>query len=754
MSTPPERRLSEVARPGRLLRGRLWLGPLLLRRLLRISRRGWLLVGAMLAVASFISPIGVSAAADDQNGDDDDDDDPIVPPKDIAIDAHPVFGDGSLPPGGWAEIVVRIGNEGADPYRGRVTVSGADPSSSPEHATRTEATFSAGAGSRVSIRLPVRVADTGAPEVNVVDDDGRKVYVRSFSPAYHDDALLVDVARASALGAALRGASVGSRFSAWGDGFAYGGSRGGSGGPDPLIQVTSPAYDEVTGDPLLPRHAAGYARVSAVVMRSDELVRLPPAELEALAAYLLAGGTLGVVITRPEDLRAPVVVSLCGDALRELDAVAATTAPVVRPVARVSGPGAAGPNGVVLPAAPSPGPTIEGHLKSYEGGNVVPSRYGGSGAYGLGQVHVLGFDPQTRPAVDAPWVHLRMADLLRRADERKAGALFRPGEPHQRAAQIRAQLDPNESARWAILAATMLLLAYAILAGPANFTFWRRRGKPLLALGWMGALSAATFGAVLLIGVLAKGCSGEARHLTMIEAGAGMETGTSRRWRGFFVPSAQALTVTATTLSGVVSAEDTGSLYDDLEQELALDRDGLRLRDVALRPWETLVVREDGLADLGGGIAILGHAERVDVINRTEHDLTGLVLFLPMQGSGTEETRYLERLEAGGRVDSAAMKQVKRVVMKVTSTGPLGSLDLLGFDVVRIIPRLERAAPGLHDSWMAVSDAVAGNRDWFPQDVPVLLAAWDDEGAVSTDSGLGVASDRTLVRIVGWGGDP
>ena len=45
------------------------------------------------------------------------------------------------------------------------------------------------------------------------------------------------------------------------------------------------------------------------------LSRLVGAELDALAGYVLAGGTLAINIVRPEDLRHPTLVSLVGGAI-------------------------------------------------------------------------------------------------------------------------------------------------------------------------------------------------------------------------------------------------------------------------------------------------------------------------------------------------------------------------------------------------------------------------------------------------------
>jgi len=680
--------------------------------------------------------------------DEDEDDEGVDKPDNIEILASPIFGPQSLPRGGWGELLVRITNDGKKPYKGRVVAYGGLSSWSDDEEATSHASFSAGAGATVSLRIPIRVSDNHEPAVRVFDEDGEKIHQQAFARNVDNRSILVDVAKTSALGAALRGTPVGSRYDPW-----SGPMRGSWSGTTShaTVDVVSPAYDVVTGDPLLPRRAAGYARISAVIVRSEELVRLPPLEMEALATFVASGGTLAVIITRPEDLRAPVLVSLCGDAIRELDAVEATRDPVVAPVPNPGGPSM---GGRALPAARAPAAEVDEALKSYEGGNLRPSIYGGSAAYGLGQVHLLGFDPQTKPAVDSEWVHLRVVDMVRRANERMSGALFRPGSPHNYVSEVRQQLDPNESSRWSILLSALLLLAYAVVAGPGNFTFWRRKGQPLRALVWLPVMSIAAFGAVVVMGVVAKGCSGRSRHLTVIESGAGMDTGTARRWRGFFVPSAQEMEVNTGSASSVLGTEKTGSGDDVILDKIQVDREGLRLDEVQLRPWETLVIREDGLGQLGEGIAIVGDEEDVEIINRSGHNLVGLVLFLPFGDPTKAETLFLDRLDDGERVASDDMKQVKRVADAFTTTGALGVLNAFDFNVARIHDRLDEASPGLYDDWSAVVYALPTQRNWFPTDVPVLLAAFEDGEGKDSDSGLVLEDDRVLLRIVGWGGAP
>ncbi len=663
----------------------------------------------------------------------------VKTPAHLEIVAMPVFGSSSLPMGGWGELVVRIANKGSEPARGTVKAFGGLHARAKDAGNVTLAPYTAAAGSAVGLRIPLRVSERDNPMVRIYDDDDVVVFEQAFPPAHDNHTLLVDVAKVSVLGAALRGIADGSRNDPWAS-HGYSGVRS-MGGPS-VVEVTSPIYDPVTGDPILPRRAAGYARVAAVVMRSDELVNLPAQELEALSGFLLAGGTLGLLMTRPEDLRNEIVAALVGGEVRE---VAVQPESLAELVLTALPPSSTPPAGVrPPPVAAAPESDVKAAMRGFEGGNLRHSLYGASASYGLGEVHVLAFDPQTKPGVDSPWVHVRMVDLLRRANERTSGVLFRHGDMHTPASAIRRQLDPNESSRWAIVVTALLLCLYSVIAGPVNFGYWRKRHRPLRALLWLPVTSAIAFGAVVGIGLGAKGCSGRARHLTLVEAGGGMKQGTARKWRGFFVPTAREMTVRASNASSVLGVEPM-DLADQATDNLRVDRDGLRLEKLALRPWETLVVREDGYSDLGGGISLLHVGEKeVKVKNKTGRRLRGLVLSLPWG-----EVRYLDELEDNASASSKSFRATTRVSV---GAGGASGLPLRDFNMYGLESKFEAASPGLTEAWSAVVGALPGRRDWFPGDVPVLLAQLDGGGGQARDTGLDVDTDRVLVRVVGYGG--
>jgi hypothetical protein len=212
----------------------------------------------------------------------------------------------------------------------------------------------------------------------------------------------------------------------------------------------------------------------------------------ALSGYVLAGGTLALVTTRPEDLRHPLVMAFAGGAISRTDVQSETT----RVLANEPTPTGTGHR--PLPERSFPEPGILAELSGYAGGNLHASPYGASASYGLGEVHWLAFDPSQSPAVDSPWVHIRLLDLIRRALERQSSALYRPGDEAGPSDQVRRHLDPSTSARWAIVVTTLLLCLYAIFAGPVSFGHFSRRGRPLTAYRILPLLSLATF--VVVVG--------------------------------------------------------------------------------------------------------------------------------------------------------------------------------------------------------------------------------------------------------------
>lgn len=677
-------------------------------------------------------------------------------PREVTVDATPMFGSSAPVPWGWSGGVVRLHNAGSAPRRGRLVAEARQYGQ--KSPFQVSAPWSAPPGGSVHVRIPMFAPSYADLELTAYDDAGSPIASASFSTTAQGSVVLLDVSEASPVRAAVNEALVSPQFD------PTGGVR--SHGSGPALTVTSPRFDPATGDPILPDRAALYSGASAVLLRTDTLARLGAAELDALAGWVLAGGTLALTVTRPEDLRHPALVALVGGEPEAMAPWAETLARLEDPGGSPSGGGSTGTT--PPPSTPGggrkriesprhPGDDLGKQLTGYRGGNLRGSPYGSSAAYGLGEVHLLAFDPGKPAHVDDPWVQARLVDLARRGFDRRSIVAFRPGaeREHDELVPVRKQLDPNESSRWAIGAAALLLCAYAAIAGPVNFSLAAKRGRPLRALRWLVVLSAAAFAMVVGIGVVAKGVRGRSRHLTLVEAGAGMTKGTARRFRGFFMPRGRELTIPATDAGSVVQSAAVGEPGDHRD-ELVVDRDGARLVGVPALPWQTVVVREDGFASLGDGITMVPDGENgLAITNRSGRALRGVILVDP-----NGPNRYFARIEDGEKVlaktgqDLASIPEGRAWEIQMQRASHAGALSIRRLRGEMLRPIVDGDVAGLGEAWAAIDDAAGDAVDWFPSDVPVLLAQLEGGEGRAKDSGLAIERDRTLVRIVGWGGRP
>ena len=669
---------------------------------------------------------------------------PTAKGPDVVADAKPAISavSGTAVPWGWNQMLVRVQNTGARPARGEVTVTTRQYSA--DQVFLASAPYSVAAGTAVWVRVPVRVASYGDVQVRVVDDVDGQIFSQSFSSTGQPAVVLLDTTQPSRLRSVIHEMPAAPLFMPSTLGTMPTPSTGVS------LLVSQPQINDATGDLLLPDRPALYAAADAALLRTDLLVRLTGAELDALAGFVLGGGTLALVAARPEDLRHPTLVSLIGGEVTPAPVDPATRREIVPPLA-------SGLGGRSLTPAPNPTDEVAMTMGGWAGGNLRPSAYGSSATYGLGEVHMLAFDPTAKPGVDDPWVQIRMVDLARRAYDRRSTIAFRPGSEQQRTEvnRVRRELDPNESSRWAIGLSSILLCIYAALAGPLNFSLAAKKHRPLRALWHLPIYAAVAFGLIVGIGVAAKGVKGRARHLTLVEAGAGMQKGAARRYRGFFASQSKDLTVRTTDASSVVSTAVAAEL-SQARDRLVVDRDGARLVDVTALPWQTVVVREDGFTSLGDGISVLEEpGGAATLINRSGRDLRAALLWLP-----TGEARYFPKIADGAKVSSTAGQDLSttpdgRSWISMAGTGRrVGGLDIHDLGAGLLSPIVNPDAPGLGDAWQAMEDAASDAVDWLPSGVPILLAQLDGGEGRQSDAGLRLESDRLLVRIVGWGGRP
>jgi hypothetical protein len=526
-----------------------------------------------------------------------------------------------------------------------------------------------------------------------------------------------------------------------------------------------------------------------VLVHSDALARLDPVSLDALVNWVLGGGTLAVVPNRPEDLRGAVLSALVGGSVAKsatpphlfrlpgttrapagsgsaMDPLAdpfdtqpttPTPAPTTTPMKWEPGSGPLAITPATTPYAPGRsariGPTsdVKDKLTGWSGGNLHPSDFGASAAYGLGEVHLLAFDPTEAPMLDDPWVHARLVDMMARAWERHAIVAFPHGSGERnnyRVDEVRRALDPNENFRPGLGISALLLVIYSIVAGPVTFLRAAKKGKPLRALMWAPIFSLAAFGAIVIVGLASKGWRGRSRHLSLVETGAGVTRGTVRRYRGFFASETRSLAVQGTDRTCVLDVA-TGDSSAHENAVLRVDRNGVTLENLTSLPWQTVVVREDGFMDFKGGVSVLANPDStVDVVNHTGHTLKDLLVWVP-----GDKVTYFAELKDGARARSTAGKNVlsstsrRPVTSGAKSVHPLQSRDL-GYSISG------RYNDKVAQTWSPLEAAAGEAVDWWPDDVPVVIGEMIGAEGPRNDSGLAVESDRVLFRIVGKGGAP
>jgi|GEM_PF-485669 len=706
---------------------------------------------------------------------------PASSPLTLAV--TPVFGAEAAVGRGWTEVVARVDDRGAAPIKGTLELTSSWPGyySVSNDAFVARAPFLVGAHAEAVLRIPVRSGEyASSTTVAVLTDGGTKLAETSVSLSADVAPLLVDVEEPSRVSIVMRGWPM---TPAWHAGYTATGAT-------MALTVGSPGSDATTGDPVLPERPAGYAAATVVLIPSDSLAQLDGAQRDALLGWVLAGGTLAVIPARPEDLRTGVLTTLAGGPVTPAAAPpimltlpgavrpggggspfllpppstpppmpSPTLAPSVPPPPPDPDAGAgATPIGYFVPvratpfagAAPiGPSPALRARLVGFTGGHLVPTEYGATATYGLGQVHVLGFNPGIAPAIDDPWAHARLLDMIGDAWDRHAVLVFPHGGGLQRASdlfEVHRALDPNENFRPALGIAAILLVLYAVASGPLLFRRARLRGRPLEPLVWAPVLSAGCFALIVVVGLAGKGWGGRARRLALVEAGAGMSRGTVRRFRAFFSSRTRSMRVRASEPDSVLDVVSSDS-RDSRSAVLRIDKQGASLEDLTSLPWQTVVVGEDGFTDLGGGVAVHGTSDgTVVVTNRTGRALCDVIVWAP----DTEAT-WFARIDDGATVVSSAGRTLfTRTARSVATAGTRVVHEL---DTASWASALGgRAADDMVPWWSAMSSAAGPAVDWFPDDAPVVMGEIAGGEGITTDSGLRVDSDHLLFRIVGEGG--
>ncbi len=643
----------------------------------------------------------------------------------LLLDAELMLGK-DTPVEGWFSILGRVENVTDHAIKGELALLGKLPYGS-ERLLEVRAPLSLSARGRVQVELPMR-AFSGVPELRLVayGAAGEELASSEIRSPINPAPLLLDLEQPSRIAFAVRGRPL------------YVSGRPWQRSPeDVAVVVTSP--EVVKGELMLPRYPAGYASVTLMLAQSKTLAQLSVDKQLALADWLLSGGALAVVISRPEDLRGGLLPKLIGGSV--------TPAPVQPELFQTTrfkiadpDPSRYSPSGSWMPATPTPGTAKE--LVSYAGGNLKPSPWGASASYGLGEVHLLAFDA-TGPPVDDPWVGLKVQALLRhavlRGDALTSPYAVRPLDIGDTDV-IRKHLDPNEGTGWTVVISALLLLIYAGLAGPVNFFSAAKVGKPLRAFKHLPLYALGASALILGIGLVGKGVSGRAQHLSLIETGAGMTRAPITRYRGFYASNTQDLTVHGSSREAVL---DLMGRDLEMNRKLIVERDGARLDAIQGRPWQTTVVREDDFVGLGGGVSVIPTAEGATVVNRLGRDLVGVLVKLPNQ-----PIRYFARIADGAKVSVVEGELADK---RITEGGHTSVRDAITnpLHTAYFPKRLKSDAKGAAEAWRAL-DQLAEDCDWWPEDTPT--GQLDGGEGRSSDSGLKLKRDEVLVRVLGWGG--
>jgi hypothetical protein len=174
---------------------------------------------------------------------------------------------------------------------------------------------------------------------------------------------------------------------------------------------------------------------------------------------------------------------------------------------------------------------------------------------------------------------------------------------------------------------------------------------------------------------------------------------------------------------------------------LRLDRAGLTLGEVTSLPWETVVIREDGMRDLRGGIALTTSAMGdVAVDNHSGHALQNVIVHTPSAAA------YFASIADGAHVSLGSGRALASSFAIPTTAG---SYVVHALGSQSFAASLGPVGKHMGDTWAALETAAGDGVDWWPDDAPVLIGELAPGSHPPSDSGLGLESDRVFVRVVG-----
>ena len=476
--------------------------------------------------------------------------------------------------------------------------------------------------------------------------------------------------------------------------------------PPPL--VTTVQFARESGDPILPDIAPGWSGAVLVLIPSDVMVRLQGRQLDSLAQWILAGGTLAIEMVREEDLRAKNLTTLLGGD------------------ARLTGP--------------------SGLTQTFAGGNLQKGSAIGSGdegdyaPYGLGDVWMLRRDPWAR--TPDPQSARDVYALWSRAKARRANLMSIPfgrGLQWIDDDRVRAFLDPNQGFRPALGIAALLVVVYAFLVGPIAFARARKLGKPLSVLRMTPLFALMLFAILVGIGKIGKGVRGRVRKLEMVDVAGGSTRGAVTAFHAFYVGDPTAIELSTThPIDGVHMVEPNGE-YAPID----LDRNAIVVRGVRSHPWQTVVIAEEGARDVEGGVVLEGSGVHLTLINNTPWTLEHVILH-PEDPGVPARSRYFRTVGPGQTVVARDGLAVER---RITPTALAGGdspppLSTQGTDRTK---QIFDAIDAFVSVWFTYG---AGTP--IPLHVPMATAI--AHIASPNESGFSVDDDVVFLRVIGLGG--
>jgi hypothetical protein len=235
------------------------------------------------------------------------------------------------------------------------------------------------------------------------------------------------------------------------------------------------------------------------------------------------------------------------------------------------------------------------------------------------------------------------------------------------------------------------------------------------------------FFTIVAVSFIARGTQSRAHRLSLVEIASGADQGALRRYRGFFSNRSSSLAVAAESPSAMLALAN-----DDVigAGEIRRERDGLVLSGVPTAAWQTLVVREDDVFRLKGGVRIkLESDNSITVENNTEFKLVDVLV-----SAGPTNVVYIEAIAAHGGASSKTGRAL------TTHGYPEFSAYLEHAPSKRTRDVVER--------WQALKATSRGSMPIAVRNRLVLSGELVGADAPDKDSGLRVDETHTLVRVV------